>query len=54
MSVIGKVWLAFTREERMICLEFAAYENAKRQARIQELKYTTRVRASLRQKGSSV
>lgn len=54
MAVTGKVWLAFTREERMICLGFAAYENAKQQARIQELKYMTRVKASLRQKGSSV
>lgn len=54
MTVTGKVWLAFTREERMICLEFAAYENAKRQARIHGVKYLSRLQAGLRQKGSSL
>lgn len=54
MNVSGKVWLALTRDERMICLEFAAYENAKRQARIHGVKYLSRLKAGLRQKGSSV
>ncbi len=54
MNVSGKVWLALTRDERMICLEFAAYENAKRQARIHSLKYLARFKAGLRKRGDSV
>lgn len=30
MNVMGQVWLELTRDERLICLEFAAYQNAKR------------------------
>ncbi|WP_156395460.1 hypothetical protein [Paenibacillus sp. Root52] len=54
MTVTGKVWLALTRDERLICLEFAAYENAKRQARIHSLKYLSRFKASLRKRGDAV
>lgn len=30
MKVTGEVWLALSREERMICLEYATWENSKR------------------------
>lgn len=30
MSVTGFVWRELTMDERMVCLEFAAYENQKR------------------------
>jgi hypothetical protein len=30
MKITGRVWLALSRDERMVCLEFASWENAKR------------------------
>jgi len=30
LNVTGQVWLQLSREERMICLTFAVWENAKR------------------------
>lgn len=34
MMVTGSVWLQLTRDERMVCLEFAAWNNAKRKKAI--------------------
>lgn len=30
MNITGSVWMALTRDERMICLEYASWENEKR------------------------
>lgn len=30
MNVTGRVWLELTQAERMVCLEFASWQNAKR------------------------
>lgn len=30
MNVTGSVWLDLTKDERMVCLEFASWENRKR------------------------
>lgn len=30
MNITGAVWMELTKEERMICLEFAVFENLKR------------------------
>lgn len=30
MNVSGRVWRELTKDERMVCLEFAHWENAKR------------------------
>lgn len=30
MIVCGQVWLSLTKDERMVCLEFAAWESKKR------------------------
>lgn len=33
MNITGNVWMQLTWDERMICLAYAAEENAKRMAR---------------------
>lgn len=30
MNVTGQVWMSLTKDERMICLEYATWSNAKR------------------------
>lgn len=30
MKIKGRVWMRLTTDERMICLEYAAWENSKR------------------------
>ncbi len=30
LNVTGRVWLDLTQEERMICLEFASWQNVRR------------------------